>query len=160
MSADDVAGAVEASLAARRDLVWVPSTLRPVMSGLRHVPRSLFRRLPREVQPTEGGERLSRAATEAMTLLRRAVSDLTEAVSSILPALDRFNRFEGQDRASFRSEWGPILDEPLPDDELGKNKLGDEVYATPIVCGNQIYLRVAHFEADQRREVLYCIGTE
>jgi decaprenylphospho-beta-D-erythro-pentofuranosid-2-ulose 2-reductase len=46
VSADDVAAAVEASLAARRDLVWVPSTLRPVMSGLRHVPRSLFRRLP------------------------------------------------------------------------------------------------------------------
>ena len=41
--------------------------------------QSLFRRLPREVQPTEAGERLSRAATEAMALLRRAVSDLTEA---------------------------------------------------------------------------------
>lgn len=46
--------------------------------------QSLFRRLPREVQPTEGGERLSRAATEAMTLLRRAVSDLTEADEHIL----------------------------------------------------------------------------
>ncbi|GAA0645022.1 LysR substrate-binding domain-containing protein [Brevundimonas lenta] len=46
--------------------------------------QSLFRRLPREVQPTEAGERLSRAATEAMTLLRRAVSDLTEADEHIL----------------------------------------------------------------------------
>lgn len=46
--------------------------------------QSLFRRLPREVQPTEGGERLSRAATEAMSLLRRAVSDLTEADEHIL----------------------------------------------------------------------------
>lgn len=46
--------------------------------------QSLFRRLPREVQPTESGERLSRAATEAMTLLRRAVSDLTEADEHIL----------------------------------------------------------------------------
>ena len=46
--------------------------------------QSLFRRLPREVQPTEAGERLSRAATEAMTLLRRAVSDLTEADEQIL----------------------------------------------------------------------------
>ena len=46
--------------------------------------QSLFRRLPREVQPTEGGERLSRAATEAMTLLRRAVSDLTQADEHIL----------------------------------------------------------------------------
>lgn len=46
--------------------------------------QSLFRRLPREVQPTEAGDRLSRAATEAMTLLRRAVSDLTEADEHIL----------------------------------------------------------------------------
>lgn len=46
--------------------------------------QSLFRRLPREVQPTEAGERLSRASTEAMTLLRRAISDLTEADEHIL----------------------------------------------------------------------------
>jgi LysR family glycine cleavage system transcriptional activator len=46
--------------------------------------QSLFRRLPREVQPTEAGERLSRAATEAITLLRRAIDDLTEADEHIL----------------------------------------------------------------------------
>lgn len=46
--------------------------------------QSLFRRLPREVAPTEGGERLSRAATEAMVLLRRAVADLTEADEAVL----------------------------------------------------------------------------
>lgn len=46
--------------------------------------QSLFRRLPREVQPTEAGERLSSAATEALTLLRRAISDLTEADEHIL----------------------------------------------------------------------------
>jgi len=46
--------------------------------------QSLFRRLPREVVPTESGERLSRAATEAMSLLRRALSDLTEADQAIL----------------------------------------------------------------------------
>lgn len=46
--------------------------------------QSLFRRLPREVVPTESGERLSRAATEAMTLLRRAISDLTEADEAVL----------------------------------------------------------------------------
>ncbi|KQW83059.1 LysR substrate-binding domain-containing protein [Brevundimonas sp. Root1279] len=46
--------------------------------------QSLFKRLPREVVPTEPGERLSRAATEAMTLLRRALSDLTEADQAIL----------------------------------------------------------------------------
>ncbi len=46
--------------------------------------QSLFRRLPREVAPTESGERLSRAATEAMVLLRRAISDLTEADEAVL----------------------------------------------------------------------------
>lgn len=46
--------------------------------------QTLFRRLPREVAPTEGGERLSRAATEAMVLLRRAISDLTEADEAVL----------------------------------------------------------------------------
>ena len=46
--------------------------------------QSLFRRLPREVQPTEGGERLSRAATEAITLLRRAINDLTDADDAVL----------------------------------------------------------------------------
>lgn len=45
---------------------------------------SLFRRLPREVQPTEQGERLSRAATEAMTLLRRAFTEVTEADQGVL----------------------------------------------------------------------------
>lgn len=45
---------------------------------------SLFRRLPREVQPTEPGERLARAATEAMLLLRRALTDLTEADQGVL----------------------------------------------------------------------------
>ena len=46
--------------------------------------QTLFRRLPREVVPTEPGERLSSAATEAMTLLRRALSDLTEADQAVL----------------------------------------------------------------------------
>ncbi len=45
---------------------------------------SLFRRLPREVAPTEPGERLSRAATEAMLLLRRALNDLTDADQGVL----------------------------------------------------------------------------
>lgn len=45
---------------------------------------TLFRRLPREVALTEPGERLARAATEAMRLLRRALSDLTEADEGVL----------------------------------------------------------------------------
>jgi LysR family glycine cleavage system transcriptional activator len=44
----------------------------------------LFLRLPREVALTPGGERLARAATEAVNLLRAAVSDLTETAEGVL----------------------------------------------------------------------------
>ena len=43
---EEVAAAVVAGVAARKELVWVPAAMRVVMSGLRHVPRPLFRRLP------------------------------------------------------------------------------------------------------------------
>ena len=43
---EEVAAAVVAGVAARKELVWVPGAMRFVMSGLRHVPRRLFRRLP------------------------------------------------------------------------------------------------------------------
>ncbi len=46
VTAEQVAEAVVDAVANRRDLVWVPAALRPVMSGLRHVPRALFRKLP------------------------------------------------------------------------------------------------------------------
>ncbi|MEU5096686.1 decaprenylphospho-beta-D-erythro-pentofuranosid-2-ulose 2-reductase [Streptomyces sp. NPDC020996] len=41
-----VAAAVELGLRRRSETVWVPGTLRLVMSALRHVPRAVFRRLP------------------------------------------------------------------------------------------------------------------
>jgi LysR family glycine cleavage system transcriptional activator len=44
----------------------------------------LFRRLPREVALTAGGERLARAASEAMSLLRTALEDLTETGEGVL----------------------------------------------------------------------------
>lgn len=42
---DDVADAVLDGLARRRRVVWVPGVMRWVMSGLRHLPGPLFRRL-------------------------------------------------------------------------------------------------------------------
>ena len=42
---DAVADAIVDGLAAGRTVVWVPRTLRPVMSVLRHLPRPVFRRL-------------------------------------------------------------------------------------------------------------------
>lgn len=43
---EEVATATIAALAARRELIWVPTPMRFVMSGLRHVPRPVFRKLP------------------------------------------------------------------------------------------------------------------
>src|SRR5436853_1562804 len=44
----------------------------------------LFRRLPREVQLTPAGERLARAAGEALTALRGALTDLTDTGDGVL----------------------------------------------------------------------------
>lgn len=41
-----VATAIELGLRRRSETVWVPGALRVVMSALRHLPRSVFRRLP------------------------------------------------------------------------------------------------------------------
>ncbi len=43
---DAVAEAVIAAVRDGKEQIWVPGTMRVVMSGLRHVPRVLFRRLP------------------------------------------------------------------------------------------------------------------
>lgn len=43
---EEVADAVIGGLRRRRELIWVPAQMRLVMSGLRHVPRPLFRKLP------------------------------------------------------------------------------------------------------------------
>src|SRR5580704_7257616 len=50
----------------------------------RRLDQPLFRRLPREVALTAAGERLARAATEAMNLLRAALSDLTDQPDGVL----------------------------------------------------------------------------
>ena len=43
---DDVARAIESGVRARRAVVWVPSTLRPVFLVLRALPRRMWRRIP------------------------------------------------------------------------------------------------------------------
>lgn len=43
---EQVAEVIVAGLRAGRRTVWAPSTMRWVMAGLRHLPRSVFRRLP------------------------------------------------------------------------------------------------------------------
>jgi outer membrane protein assembly factor BamB len=43
-------------------------------------------------------------------------------------------------------------------DVVAENKLGDEVFSTPAICGGRIYVRVAEKKQGQREEVLYCLG--
>ena len=40
---------------------------------------------------------------------------------------------------------------------IAKNQLGDEIFATPVICGNRLYQRVAHRDGLKRQEMLYCI---
>ena len=46
VSAGQVAAAIVEGVARDAELIWVPKPMRAVMSGLRHVPRPIFRRLP------------------------------------------------------------------------------------------------------------------
>lgn len=41
---------------------------------------------------------------------------------------------------------------------IAENKLADEVFATSVICGSRIYMRVANRKDDQRQEMLYCLG--
>ncbi|WGM39446.1 LysR substrate-binding domain-containing protein [Caulobacter sp. NIBR1757] len=50
----------------------------------RRLDQALFQRLPREVVLTPSGERLARASSEAVNLLRAAISDLTETGEGVL----------------------------------------------------------------------------
>ena len=41
---------------------------------------------------------------------------------------------------------------------IGENQLGNEVFATPAICGDRIFMRIADQNASRRQEMLYCIG--
>jgi len=49
---------------------------------------------------------------------------------------------------------------PKAYESAGENQLGDEAFATPTICGNRIYLRVATTKDGARQESLYCIGSK
>jgi len=44
-------------------------------------------------------------------------------------------------------------------ESLAVNRLGDEAWATPTICGDHIYMRVVTGTGDTRQERLFCIGT-
>ncbi len=41
---------------------------------------------------------------------------------------------------------------------LSKNKLGDEIFASPVICGKRLFQRTAHRSGSERQEFLYSIG--
>lgn len=43
---------------------------------------------------------------------------------------------------------------------VGENRLGQEVFATPTICGGRVFHRVAEFQGDKRQEYLYCLGAK
>ena len=44
-------------------------------------------------------------------------------------------------------------------EKVAENKLGDEVLATPVICGSRVYMRVAIHKDGKRSELLYCLGS-
>ncbi len=58
---------------------------------------------------------------------------------------------ESGDYFVFRADPGGL-------DILAKGKVGHEVLATPTICGGRIYLRVAFYEGEVRKERLMCFG--
>ncbi|MEM7392549.1 MAG: PQQ-binding-like beta-propeller repeat protein [Verrucomicrobiota bacterium] len=48
---------------------------------------------------------------------------------------------------------------PAGYEELARNQLGDEGFATLTVCGDRVYIRAAH-RGGEREEMLYCIGSK
>lgn len=48
---------------------------------------------------------------------------------------------------------------PAGYERIAENQLGDEVLASPAICGGRIYMRIAVRQEGQRQEMLCCIGT-
>jgi len=44
--------------------------------------------------------------------------------------------------------------------QVSVNKLGDQVYSTPTICGGRIYMRSAVQVDGRRQEMLYCLGLD
>jgi outer membrane protein assembly factor BamB len=47
---------------------------------------------------------------------------------------------------------------PTKFEKLAENKLPGDSYATPTICGSQIFLRLAENKNGKRQEVIYCVG--
>ncbi len=43
-------------------------------------------------------------------------------------------------------------------EEIAVNKLGDEVMATPTICGGRIYMRLVSEQSGSPQDYLYCLA--
>lgn len=50
--------------------------------------------------------------------------------------------------------------DPLKFDLVAENKVGDDSFPSPAICGGQIFLRVAEGSGSQRQEFLYCFANQ
>jgi aromatic-L-amino-acid decarboxylase len=77
---------------------------------------------------------------EAQDRDRATTHDLSGAIAALLPALERFVRFEGPDPARSRSQWQPALDGALPVAGVGREavlaELADLVVANGLRTGH------------------------
>ncbi len=74
---------------------------------------------------------------------------------SASPVLSGGNIYVSNERGkTFVFKATPSRYEPV-----SENQLGDEAFASPVICGGQIFLRVADSSSGSRREMLYCIGS-
>jgi hypothetical protein len=71
---------------------------------------------------------------------RATIHDLSGAISAVLPALERFLRFEGPDPARCRSQWRPLLDRALPVSGIGRDAVLAELASLVVANG----LRTGH----------------
>jgi len=69
-----------------------------------------------------------------------STSDLAGTIADLLPALTEFTRFEGPDRAAPRSDWLPLIDEPLPQEGAGVDEVLRLLREVVIARG----LRIGH----------------
>jgi len=70
--------------------------------------------MPR-ANPIPGAPEAPAVATESAS-----TNGLAESLAAILPALERFARFEGPDGAAKRTAWRRALDGPLPEEGEGR----------------------------------------
>lgn len=69
---------------------------------------------------------------------RAETRDLTGAIAKLLPALQEFLRFEGEDKALLRDAWQARLSEPLPLQGVGADAVLQQVAEVVIPAGLRI----------------------